>query len=446
MMFRLLALYVVLLPFETLGEWIIGRESELKPYRLAGILLAFAWLLRAFMLRRRPRLDAYDAVFVTLLVLGVALTAFWNMAGGNVDVGIAVHKTILLSFPLIVYLVMKNLTLSQAQLERLMSFFLYSVCASVLLAFLLGMETVSGRFVAFSGQSNRLGLAIAIAIHIVIAKTLGTKRGTSMTIYLARAVLLLGLIAALLFSGSRGSMLALAFSLPLHAVALVGRSGRRRGTAARLASLAPVVLVCGILVAGVLGRYGEEASGLRRLLEPPSDATTGRYDIWRSAWTASVDYYFLGMGTGQYRAQHREYVSQLETLRNPKTKEHDLETHNELLNVLTSYGLVGVIMYLWMFVSLFRRLLSWTRTAGPDGWLPIALLPLLGHVFVGGITAVLIHSPPFFLVIGIMTYVVRRAPSVRRTSARWSDRLSAAEIARRVPARTPRPFVGSSRT
>ena len=428
---RLLAIYVFLLPFEDLWVYLIGVDTEFKPYRLAGIVLFLLWFGRCLGGRARLRIDGYDAIFLTFLGLGVALTAMWSFMRGGADMGYAISKSILLVFVLTTYIAVKNTPISRERFERLLTIFLYAVCISVVLGVLLRLPTVSGRFVSFYGQANRLGLAIAVALHVMIAQTLGGGR-VSTSKYVWRAAMFLGLLVALLFTGSRGSMLALACSLPLHGVALVKAAGRRGRAARRLSALAPLVLVGGIVVAATFGEYGEEAAGLRRVVDPAQDATSGRYDIWRSALDASVDYYLLGMGAGQYRAHHRAYINQLDSVLNPRMKQHDLETHNEILNVLTSYGLLGLALYIGLVVSLFRRLRAWAQTAGEQGWLQIVLLPLLGHLVIGGLTAVLIYGPTFFLLMSIMTHVVRRQRASRGAHV-WAGQISALEIARRVP-------------
>ncbi len=429
---RLLTLYVATLPFEYLWEWLFNSDTEFKPYRLVGILLAFVWLLDRLTSGRRIRLDAYDWVFVGLLFLGLGLAAFWNIVRTDVDLGIAIQNSLLSAFALMTYFVIKNSGTTTQRFEQLLALYVYALAVSIVLAYVFGGTSEGPRFTGLSGQANRLGMATTIGLHVMFAKILAAPR-QSAAVYLGRAVVILILLVALLFTGSRGSMLAFGCSLPLHAIALTRLSGRRGRAARNLAALAPVVLVGGILVGLVFGRYGEEASGLRRVIDPQKDVTSGRYDIWRAAWAASVDYMFVGMGTNQYRAQGREYVSQLEALRSPQIKSRNLGTHSDILNMLTSYGLVGLFLYFWLFVSLFKRLRTWGQTVGNQGWLPQALLPLLGHFFLGGLTAILIYSPNYFFLMAIMTFVVRSVATRRRRTTVWSDHISAAEISRRVP-------------
>lgn len=432
---RLLTFYVAALPFEYLWSWLLGSETELKPYRLIGIALAFVWLLERVGAARRTRFqfDAYDRLFTGLLVLGLALAAFWDVLRGDVDLAMAWHNTLLAGFALITYIVIKNSDTNLQRFERLLSLYVYAVCASVVLAYMVGVPTDGGRFTGFSGQANRLGLSTTIGLHVMIAKILVGKRQTAV-VYVGRAALIFILLLALLFTGSRGSMLAFACSLPLHAIVLSRAVGRKGKTARKLAAIAPVLMIGGVVVALMFGRYGEQATGLRRVVDSPKDVTSGRYDIWRAAWDASVDYMFIGMGTSQYRAQSRTYVDQLEALRNPNIKNRELGTHSDIMNMLTSYGLVGILLYTWLFVSLFRRLRAWAHAmADPPGWLQQALLPLLGVMFLGGLTTILINSPNYFFVMAIMTFVVRSIAVARRPATVWSDRISAAEIGRRVP-------------
>ena len=431
---RLLALYVLSLPFEYLFVRLYGSDTVLKPYRLIAIGMVGLWLLHRLGSRREFRLDSYDWIFSFFLASGLALAGIWSVLG-NANLNMAVSDTVLGAFALLTYLVIKNSDSDARRYERLLDLYLYSVCASIVLNIAMGMPTTGERFEAFSESSNRLAFSITVAVHVLIAKILSGRRTTVRGTYLARGGIILGLVVALLFTGSRGAIVALIFTLPLHAVALAATRGRQRRRIGRLAALAPLLLIGGLAVSVTLERYGDEASGLRRLDRTGIEATAGRYDIGRAVWQASLDHFFLGMGTAQYRAQHRTYVGGLEHVYEKRMTEVDVGTHADVLELLTSSGIIAAALYVWLLVSLFLRLRARARMTDQTGWLYQSLLPICGLIAISGLSHVFIRSPHFFFLMAVMTASVRAARVPRRQAAPapWAKHITAAEIAQRVP-------------
>jgi len=426
---RLIALYVVSLPFEYLWVRLFGSTTELKPYRIIGMLLAVVWVLEQLSSRRRIRLDAYDWILLYFLIGGLALAGFWSVVG-TASLSAALHDSLLAGFAILAYLVVKHSGTDARRLERLLDLFVFSVVASILLAYAMGLSSLSDRLTAFSKNPNGLSFALGASMHVLLAKTFFAARRERASSYLVRSLVFAILATALLFTGSRGGAVAFAFSVPLHFVARRSSSGRR---SSRLAALAPLALIGGLVIGVTVTRYEDQSAALTRLDRSGLAATSGRYDIWRSAWSASVDNMFIGMGTGQYRVKNRQYVSQLERVFDKRMAQHDVGTHNDLLEILTSYGLFGLVLYLLMLVSLLRRLRRLARSEDV-GWFYPALMPLLGLMVLAGVTQNLLRSPVFFFLLAIMTApTVSQMAAARLQRTVWSGGLSPAEIARRVP-------------
>lgn len=436
MMNLLLALYVASLPFEYLWVHLFGSDTELKPYRVLGMVLAALWVLNRLASRRGIRVDGYDWILIFFSVAGLALAGFWSLVGTG-SLSTAVHDTILGAFALVTYFVIKNSDRGNHQTERLLTIYVYAVAFSVVAAYTLGLSTAGERFAALSESSNSLAFSITVALHIVAARLLHGTRETSPVSYFFHASLVLVLLVALLFTGSRGAMVAFLLSLPLHVVVLGQQRSDRARRVRRLAAFATAVLLAGLVVATTLDRYRDRSGSMQRLEQTGVEATSGRYDIWRSAWGASVDYFFVGMGTAQYRSQHAEYIRRLENVYDRRLIDKNLGTHSDYFEILTSYGIIGLVLYIGMLLSLFRRLLLRARSQPVNStWSYAVLPPLVALVAVSGISHVFIRSPHFFFLLAIMTGTLlpRRATAQSgRRKVGKPHQLSALEIARRIP-------------
>lgn len=177
----------------------------------------------------------------------------------------------------------------------------------------------------------------------------------------------LGLVVTALFmTGTRGALVALALlsvALPLaawHCKLLAGV--RPRAAAAALALVAATVFVLGSLPTGnpaiLQEGYGSTplARGLLRAESiGASDASLGiRLQMWRATLRAIADRPLAGLGAGAWEAEIPRYQgpgAQLET---------DYYAHNEFLQLVAEYGLLG-----WAVLLL---LAAWLLHAARQAW------------------------------------------------------------------------------
>ena len=141
---HLIALYVISLPFEYIGVELFDSVTELKPYRLIAAALVAVWLFTRLAGKRWIRLDGYDWVLIYLLFSSVAMAAFWQLVGDEDLVWVA-NDVVLNGFALVTYLVMKNCDTSPGRWERLVDFYVYAVCASIVLHVAMGLPTPGQR-------------------------------------------------------------------------------------------------------------------------------------------------------------------------------------------------------------------------------------------------------------------------------------------------------------
>lgn len=80
--------------------------------------------------------------------------------------------------------------------------------------------------------------------------------------------------------------------------------------------------------------------------------------MWKSAWTMFEEHPIFGVGIGNVKSQYRDkYISSLSVERTPA------HMHNEILQVLATYGGIGFLAYIAMFgYFLNESYMRWERT------------------------------------------------------------------------------------
>lgn len=210
---------------------------------------------------------------------------------------------------------------------------------------------------------------------------------------------------ALIFSGSRGGVLAL--GIQLLAMMLIAVWAQRRGLSEEI-SLAGNKLIAGGALAAVLllvlwigyEPLAKRFSLLRRGASEYSLVT--RTEYWRGAWQMIQDHPLTGVGLGAFPAAYPAYG------RSSVKNERLEHTHNDYLQLLTDGGLIGGLIGLWFLFELFRtarrqfqqleRARSQDRALALGGY--VALLGIAVHSLLDFNLQIAANALLFLLVIG----------------------------------------------
>jgi O-antigen ligase len=98
-----------------------------------------------------------------------------------------------------------------------------------------------------------------------------------------------------------------------------------------------------------------------------------RFFMWYGAIHIFLEKPLLGVGTGGYQAAMKE---------RGKPGDPDMaHPHNNLLHMAVSYGIVGIITYLWLFVETIKN--AWKQKDEPVGFfvLSVALVIIVSGLF-----------------------------------------------------------------
>ena len=395
---RLILAYAFLLPF----EGVFGLTTFFRAYRIVGLLLILIWLMKG----ARIRLDSFDAAFVLIIALGLAMAGFWIIVRGSGEFGWALSDTALMLFGFGVYLVVKNELRDLGEAEPVLSAFVLGTVISIVLSlYSQGFETA--RFEGFYANANRLALAAGASAVIIAAKLRFAPAAQWFRWYLAYGAGFLICVLALIFAGAHGGLIALgAALLAFLMLSLRARSARRRQMGTSLARAAGVLLVVVIGVSAVntvFTEFGGRAPGVYRLTLPLNESASTRTDLLQGGWNVAVDHYLVGAGTAQYRFLNRGALARLSNLQNPTLAENNLGTHNDYLNLLTAGGIAALLLYAFILVRLYKGLARRTRALRRQmSTMSAVCLPLLVFVVVGGAGAIWIISPDYWLIMAVL--------------------------------------------
>jgi O-antigen ligase len=227
---------------------------------------------------------------------------------------------------------------------------------------------------------NHLAGYLEMVLPLALAYTLTSRFKPLAKVLIGYAAL--GIFVGLVATVSRGGWIAAGMSLAL----LVGWLVRQRGY--RLQGLLiAAVLVC---MAGLFVWKGRFSPGRSEALEAAAWAEDLRWKIWKPAWAMWREHPWLGLGPGHFDVHYFKY----------RPAEFDLQfrpirVHNDYLNTLVDWGLVGGGLMLAVWVLFFTDLArSWRYVQRAPSDLGAKQSNRTALVIGGtlGLVAILIHS------------------------------------------------------
>ena len=253
---------------------------------------------------------------------------------------------------------------------------------------------------AFFVNTNDFGTYLAFCWPFALL--LPALRRNAATILLATAALLAS-FAALLFTGSRTSLLAVGLETLILAVILLARGGRR----GRLVLVAlAIVGLCGVglLLLGHGGRFGSAFSVTHLAGEVRSGQGSGavRLELQSAGLRAAASRLFLGVGPG-----NAEVVV---AAQNPSFTV--LNLHDWWLEVFVDGGLPGLLIFLTIYLLLLVSMVRVARYACDPllrylGLATAVALAGFSVAIVGPSTA--IKFPPMAVLFGLAVAILIRA-------------------------------------
>ena len=152
---------------------------------------------------------------------------------------------------------------------------------------------------------------------------------------------------------------------------------------------------------GAFGAASSKKLSLNVKKENVYNSLHQRLLIWSSAWQMGAENPLLGKGWGNFELFYPFYQGPLlghfEGIRALRT--HANNAHNEILELWSQTGIIGLGIYIWMFLTLlFCFIKFYKRAAYEDRYLTVPLLAALAGMFVDNMLNVSLHfAVPAFL-------------------------------------------------
>lgn len=346
-----LYLLVASIPFEY-----PDRTIPLEIPTLTGAVFLLVTLLH-------PR-RCYGRIPSLVLWFGVYLTVFWIAlvgSGGNYAAEAGSEFVVVLQ-GVLVLLAATNLMLDRQVAWRVL-FVLMAACTARAALPFVGLGRTSdavwtgGERVSALGQNaNSAAMILAAGLVALIGLTLVRRRKTAVQLVATSLVAtLMGL--AILETGSRGGLVALIGGVMIFALAANTWQQRLRNGV--IASVAVTLLSLAVLQLPMMKN---------RLVDSVANGNlAGREQLYPALWTMFLERPVLGWGPIANTYELALRVGQRDRPRRA--------SHNIVLELLTSSGLVGAIPFL-LGVGLAARN-AWRARHGRHGVLPLALLVTL---------------------------------------------------------------------
>lgn len=253
-----------------------------------------------------------------------------------------------------------------------------------------GRHRPAGTFFNPNFLAGFLAVALLLAIGGLLFRQPGEGRRPPLRVALSVLEGAL-LLAALLVTGSRGGVLALAAGL---VVLLVLRSSR-----AAVAGVAAAALALFLIPNPFLQR-------LQSLPQTDNFAFT-RLSIWKSAWSMMLDHPWFGIGLGQFQYVSTRYAFPVTTHWAKYTRVAE-NAHSEYLQAGAELGVPGLLVALGVVTLLALAVARRLRTLPRASWGPIAALAAAGaSIAAQAAVDFPLHTPPAALLLVLLAAGLR---------------------------------------
>lgn len=396
-----------------LAGWIVLTTTYLRAGADQFLYLALAVVgLEIVLSRRRPDLGGRTGVWLLLLGAAAVLTtptSIW--LGRSVGEVVELSKLIVIFF-LTVHVLRPGKTLRYALGLTVVLLAFFPAVGSIQ-AYLAGAVEVAGRagWTGYFRNANLLAAVLVLFLPLPVV-WIRTSRRLSHRLFWS---LCAGLMAVgILLSGSRSGTLGFA----VVGLWAVWSSRDRLRAVAVMVALAVVLL--GFGPEEWRARVGTMAYAVTGQQAPETrtgDVTNweNRVLIWRAGMEAVKENPLLGTGPGTFEEAHKRYQDPFLWTGGRRWK----EAHNAYLRVWVEMGLVGLVAFLGLLISVvrrgvgeLRRLRSLRVGFGQDALLLGGMLAGLAGFLVSNLFNTLTYLWYFYFFLGALTVVMRQARKV----------------------------------
>lgn len=234
---------------------------------------------------------------------------------------------------------------------------------------------ITHRVTSTLGQPNYLGSYLLLLIPLTIY---GWVKHRNFYWRFALAILLLMQLITLVITSSRSAWLGLLGALALLVFWNLTRFWPKL-SAPRKRGLVLISLLSVLLLGLLLLQNNYIGSRLRGMTDFKGGSVSARFNFWSGAWGSFLQKPLMGYGLEN---QGREFIKyyQVDWAQTGFVNASTNRAHNIILDILLTGGLVGLLVYTWLYSSFFR----WASQARTDSkyrfWLEVLMAAVLAYL------------------------------------------------------------------
>ena len=329
-----LCLFAFFLPLEQLMLFLFGIDTELKPYRIFLFLTLGMVVFSENVSRTKITKELKLLIFIFLYGTIMALV---RISIGNGEFSYLSNTSTHFFIGLIIFYLASNIGEDYKVLEKLGNYFLLGVIISSLFGLyyfvFFGQYRLNGLF----NNPNHLAIAINLVTPLLIYKLLKFRKSNYIYIIIA----FLSYIVFL--TGSRAGV----FTQIICLLFLIYQMRRN------IINLFFILLAGIATFAFIATNFSMGLDLTDRFQESNLKTGSGRFDIAKAALNLGVDTGFSGVGIGQYRYYHLDY---LESNAYDTVLNYKLSTHNLFLDLLVNFGIISFFIFLYILILNKRKI------------------------------------------------------------------------------------------
>jgi O-antigen ligase len=372
---------VALFTFITFFETVPGITGGTSITKVAGALLALAWLAtlatradaKSDFLRQHPMITGVLVLFLAWAGLSFAWSE--NPSG-------AVEATYRLALNALLLLIVYTAVRTRRDAIHVLIAFVVGACAAVAVGLASGSGPTpygeAARFSSSSENANELASTLVATLVLALGLAYVARRSPALRIVAlgAAAFAMFGIVLTV----SRSGLIALGCA----ALAAVVLSGRWRPKALALAATVATVAVV---------YFAAFAPDVARERVTEVDSANGRQDIWKVAWRMVEDEPVRGVGAGNFQTASIHYLLVPGGLqRSDFIVDTQKVAHNVYLGTLAELGVVGLALLVAVILGLFSCGLQAARQFERNGDRDMEILARAILVALVGLLAALFFS------------------------------------------------------
>ncbi len=348
----LLCGFAFFIPLSEILDVFFNIRTVLKPFRVFLILAIVLYGIKILSHGFRPKNYIDDIPFYLVFIYGFLISLLQMMKPGF-SMKLFNNDTFQISLYLLGYFIIKNINISQKQRTNVLWALIIGILINCFYLFnsfyFLGNYAREG---GFMDNPNQVALSIVLAIAFLIYRiSVSEKRFFRLTY--------IGLIFFLLFVFPvTGSRTGLAILLLVSILIFIFASYR-----AKFITLLAAIGLLFFFFTQNLENFNVGASFVltnRVIKKQNEEEKDVRFLLWDGALKTAADNYFLGVGIGQFKAQFSRIFQTTyhKTILEVVNRRAYLSAHSDYIGLITIYGIVGLLLYIFY---LFRNTLNILR-------------------------------------------------------------------------------------